>query len=182
MTPPTAPPKRYAPDPTPDPPPSPPASPRHPTRPVPTELRVGRALRLLGRGALRRCPNCGSGGLFRRWILMRRTCPGCHLVLDRNEADYFIGSFTVNFVTAELVICIGGLVAILATWPDVPWDAIKWGLVATMVPLPVAFLPFARTLWLALDLTFRPLTLADLDGHGELAPDIRPQAPPAGSA
>ncbi|TVP73948.1 MAG: DUF983 domain-containing protein [Gemmatimonadales bacterium] len=135
---------------------------------------MGRAFRHLSRGALRRCPNCGSGGLFRRWILMRKTCPGCRLVLDRNESDYFIGSFTVNFVAAELLICVGALAAILLTWPDVPWDTIKWGLVATLVPAPVLFLPFARTLWLAVDLTFRPVTLADLEGHGEMAPTSEP--------
>lgn len=156
-----------SPDPPPDPPP-PPGTPRHRMREVPSELKVGRAARLLGRGLLRRCPNCGSGGLFRRWLLMRPSCPGCRLVLDRNEPDYFIGSFTVNFVTAELIICVGALASILLTWPDVPWEAIKWGLIGTMVPLPILFYPFAKTIWLALDLTFRPVTLADLEGHGEL--------------
>lgn len=98
---------------------------------------------------------------------MRATCPRCHLKLDRGEPDYFIGGYVVNFVVAELLIVLGALAAILATWPDVPWTAIQWGLLALMVPAPILFYPFAKTLWLAVDLMFRPVTLADLEGHGE---------------
>ncbi len=162
----------------------------HTTPADPQELRLTRLARHLGRASLRRCPNCGGGGLFRRWIVMHETCPRCHLKLDRGEADYFIGSFTVNFVVAELLICAGALAGILLTWPAVPWDALKWGLMAAIVPAPVLFYPFAKTIWLAIDLTFRPLTLADLAGHGEnlppesgeephpLPPEARPAFPP----
>jgi len=101
---------------------------------------------------------------------MGETCPRCHLKLDRGEADHFIGAFTVNFVVAELLICAGALAGILLTWPDVPWEALKWGLMAGIIPAPVFFYPFARTIWLAIDLTFRPPTLADLEGHGENLP------------
>jgi uncharacterized protein (DUF983 family) len=138
---------------------------------IPSELLVGRAARHMGRALLRRCPNCGSGGLFSRWLFMRETCPRCHLILDRGEPDYFIGSFTVNFVVAELLIVGGAFAAILLTWPDVPWDAIKWGLMALIVPMPALFYPFAKTIWLAIDLTFRPVTFGDLDAHGENVED-----------
>jgi uncharacterized protein (DUF983 family) len=143
------------------------ASPATPAAPGPRELNLGRAARLLGRGLLRRCPNCGSRGLFRRWVVMADSCPGCHLKTDRGEDDYFIGSFVVNFVTAELLICAGALAGILLTWPDVPWTALKWSLIAIMIPVPVLFYPWAKTVWLAVDLTFRPVTLNDLEGHGE---------------
>lgn len=98
---------------------------------------------------------------------MRSTCPSCHLKLDRGEPDYFLGAYTVNFVAAELMIVATGGVAIWATWPAVPWDALMWGLILAMIPAPIVFYPFAKTLWLALDLTLRPLTLSDLAGHGE---------------
>lgn len=98
---------------------------------------------------------------------MRDACPRCHLKLDRGEHDYFLGGYVVNFVAAELLIVLGALVAVLLTWPDVPWTAIQWGLVLLMLLAPVLFYPFAKTLWLAMDLMFRPVTLADLEGHGE---------------
>lgn len=150
---------------------------RRPPSPVqitpadPKELRLGRLARLLARGATRRCPNCGGGGLFRRWLLMRDTCPRCHLRLDRGEADYFIGSFTINLVAAELVVFFLGLGAIIMTWPDVPWEALKWGLMAAILPVPALFYPFAKTLWLAVDLNFRPPTPGDFEGHGENFPE-----------
>ncbi len=133
------------------------------------ELDPGRATRLLARGACRRCPNCGTGGLFTRWLRMRHACPGCHLVLDRREPDYFMGGFVLNFIAAELFVAAGGFVAVLATWPAVPWTAIEIGLVAFAVPLPILTYPFAKTLWLAIDLAFRPVRLGDLEGHGENA-------------
>ena len=98
---------------------------------------------------------------------MTPACAACGLKLDRGENDYFIGALLVNFVTAELSIVFGGFVVVLLTWPDVPWVALKWGLIALMIPMPIVFYPFAKTLWLAIDLTFRPLTPNDLDGHAE---------------
>jgi hypothetical protein len=98
---------------------------------------------------------------------MRETCPVCHLILDRGEHDHFLGGYTINFVVAELLIVIGGAIGIVATWPEVPWTLITWSLVGAMILAPVIFYPFAKTLWLALDLVFRPLTLKDLAGHGE---------------
>lgn len=129
----------------------------------------------LMRGVRRRCPNCGAGGLFRRWLVMEKNCPGCHLILDRNEPDYFLGSYVINFVTAEFTIAAGTLGAILYNWPDVPWNTIKWTLLLLMVPLPVVFYPFAKTLWLAIDLSLRPPTWADFAGHGENEPAREPQ-------
>lgn len=108
--------------------------------------------------------------MFTRWLVMRRACPRCHLILDRGEQDYFIGGYVVNFVTAEFTIAFAALAAILFTWPDVPWDAIKWSLITLMVPAPVVTYPFAKLVWLAIDLTLRPPTWADLDGHGENLP------------
>lgn len=125
---------------------------------------------LLWRGLRGRCPHCGGGPLFRRWLLMRATCPRCYLKLDRGEADYFLGGYVVNFVAAELLIVLGAFVAAVATWPDVPWNAIRWGILLLVVPAPLLFYPVAKTLWLAIDLVFRPVTLADLEGHGENEP------------
>ena len=46
-------------------------------------LLCSRALRL-------HCPACGSGGLFQSWFTMRPACPGCGLVMER-EQGYFLG-------------------------------------------------------------------------------------------
>ncbi len=103
---------------------------------------------------------------------MERTCPDCHLILDRNEPDYFLGSYLINFVGAELTIVAGLVGTMLLTWPEVPWMALKWTLLTLMVPTPILFYPFAKTLWLALDLTLRPPVWADFAGHGENEPTL----------
>ncbi|MEJ2539201.1 MAG: DUF983 domain-containing protein [Gemmatimonadota bacterium] len=136
--------------------------------PVQFDLRRGAVH--LWRGVRLRCPNCGGGGLFTRWVQMRRTCPSCHLILDRREPDYFLGGYVVNFVTAEFTIALGALAAIVLTWPAVPWTLIKWSLILLMIPAPVITYPFSKTIWLAIDLTLRPPTWADLEWHGENVP------------
>lgn len=98
---------------------------------------------------------------------MRPSCPRCHLKLDRGEADYFLGSYTLNFVAAELFVVATAVVVMVTTWPDVPWKGLQYGLYALVVPFPILSYPFSKTLWLAIDLWFRPLTLSDLEGHGE---------------
>jgi len=98
---------------------------------------------------------------------MRPSCPRCRLLFDRGEADYFIGGYTLNFIGAELMVVAAAALTVLLTWPSVPWTTLQFALVALMIPFPVLTYPFSRTLWLAIDLTFRPITLGDLDGHGE---------------
>ena len=101
---------------------------------------------------------------------MRESCPDCQMILDRGEADYFLGGYTVNFLVSELLIVLGGGLGIVLTWPDVPWTLITWSLVVLMILAPIVFYPFSKTLWLAVDLIFRPVTLGDLQGHGENDP------------
>lgn len=120
-----------------------------------------RFARYIGRALLLRCPHCGRGTLFASWLRMRRSCGRCGLRYDRGEADNFIGGYLVNLIAAELIIVVCGLVVMLATWPDVPWDALMYGLAAIMVPVPFATYPYAKALWLAIDLHFQPATPAD---------------------
>jgi hypothetical protein len=81
--------------------------------------------------------------------------------------DYFLGSPLLNLVLTEAAAA--GLVAawVAVTWPDTPWDAVLAGGVALAVVLPAAGLPFARLLWLALDLRIRPSSDDDRRGTEE---------------
>lgn len=108
-----------------------------------------RALRL-------RCPECGSRGILGAWFGDPRACPGCGLRGDRGEEYYFLGPLLLNLVLTETAAA--GTVAawVAVTWPAPPWDAVLVGGVALAVALPAAGLPFARLLWLAVDLRIRP--------------------------
>jgi uncharacterized protein (DUF983 family) len=110
--------------------------------------RLGRALRL-------RCPACGGGPLFHRWLAMVPECPRCGLVLER-EQGYWTGSMAINLVTAELVFIAGLILALVLTWPAIPVVPLTLAAMAGMVGFPLLFHPFSRTLWLAFDITVQP--------------------------
>ncbi|MBL8987209.1 MAG: DUF983 domain-containing protein [Gemmatimonadales bacterium] len=114
------------------------------------------ALRLAGRALRLRCPNCGAGGLFSRWVRMRSHCPGCNLNLERNESGYVVGAYMFNIAASELIGVALLLAVAVATWPNPPWTLLTWGGAAFMLIAPVVFYPFAKTLFLAFDLAFRP--------------------------
>ncbi|HYI11814.1 MAG TPA: hypothetical protein VEK57_22345 [Thermoanaerobaculia bacterium] len=41
----------------------------------------------LGRGIRGKCPRCGEGELFQRWIVTHERCSACHLLYQRNYGD-----------------------------------------------------------------------------------------------
>lgn len=102
------------------------------------------------------CPECGSAGLFRRWLKLEARCPSCGLKLDRDHPDHFVGAYLVNLIIAELLFAFGLGVWVLGVWPDVPWGRIEVVAVAAMVAAPLLTYPFTRTVWLAADLIFDP--------------------------
>ena len=60
----------------------------------PTTQRTGsrppRVRTVLWRGARRRCPHCGRGPLFVRWIRFHPRCSACGLVFLRNQGDTWL--------------------------------------------------------------------------------------------
>jgi uncharacterized protein (DUF983 family) len=128
---------------------------------------------LVWRAVRWRCPHCGGRPVRAGWMRRLPGCPVCGLRLDRGESDYFIGAYLLNLIAAELLLGVGLLAVLLATWPDPPWDAIQYGGVALMVIMPVLTYPFTELLWLAFDLAFRPLTPAELAWHREGSVDAR---------
>ena len=123
-------------------------------------------MRMIGRALLRQCPLCGSGRLFTHWVEPRRSCPRCQLKLDRGEGDFFLGAYVLNFVAVELLLVGFLLLAVLLTWPEVPWDALLWIGAPLAVVGPILFYPISRLLWLAIDLSMRPPTPLDFPEPG----------------
>jgi uncharacterized protein (DUF983 family) len=120
---------------------------------------------MLLRALLRRCPNCGARGIFSSYTALRDRCPNCGLRLQRGESDYFIGAYLLNLVAVELLfaLLLGG--AVIATYPDTPWTLIQWaGLVLIIVGAVICY-PLAKSVWLAADLIFRPVSEEELEWH-----------------
>ena len=88
---------------------------------------------------------------------MLEQCPRCELHLERREQGYIVGAYMLNIVAAELLWLGVGVGIAVATWPDPPWSLLMYGGAALMVVSPLVCYRFAKTLFLALDLTFRPV-------------------------
>ena len=108
---------------------------------------------LLGRALTRRCPLCGSRGIFKNWWSLRDECPRCGHRFEREEG-YFLGAYAVNLIAAEFL-TIAVLVA-LFVWTDASWVAIEAIVIPLAVGLPILFFPYSRTLWMAIDLMADP--------------------------
>jgi uncharacterized protein (DUF983 family) len=113
---------------------------------------------MVRRGLARRCPLCGSGGLFSRWFRMAERCPGCGYRFEREEG-FFLGAYVVNLAIVEgvlLVLTVVPLIFLLNRDPEASVAGIvAAGLVAAVLA-PLAFYPFSKTIWTAIDLIMRP--------------------------
>jgi len=113
--------------------------------------------RLTGRALLRRCPRCGGGGIWRSFFAMKHACPTCGQVLERGESsDFWVGAYLINLVIAELMAVAIAAVLWFATWPRISFNVLWGASMALAIIMPIVFYPFARDLWLAWDLYFRP--------------------------
>jgi uncharacterized protein (DUF983 family) len=120
-----------------------------------------------GRAALLRCPRCGGGRILRGWLKLQDRCPSCGLAFERGErSDFWIGAYVFNLVAGE-VLAIGiPIVWMIATAPHQPWTEIEVVAIVLCIVLPLLFFPFSRTLWMAWDLSFRPVEPGDVEGGG----------------
>ena len=123
---------------------------------VPTEHAASRppkgpgGIRVLARGATRRCPRCGSGHLFTSWLRIGERCPRCGLRLEREEGG-FLGAMTINYTVTA-----GVWVALLVVWlvadlPDLNVGALTIASLAVAGLFPLLFWPFSKTLWASVD-------------------------------
>ena len=57
---------------------------------------------LLKRAVGRRCPQCGSKGIFKHFIELKARCPQCNYRFDREEG-YFLGGYALNVFFVGLI-------------------------------------------------------------------------------
>jgi uncharacterized protein (DUF983 family) len=129
-------------------------------------------LRTLWRGATKRCPRCGGGRLFRRWLEMKASCPRCGFGFEREEG-FFLGAYVINLAVSELAVVAVVVTLIVQEARGHAGSLVPWIVVglAIQLLLPVLFYPFAKTIWSAIDLVMRPL-----DPHEEAEAVLRQQS------
>jgi len=114
---------------------------------------------LLWRAVRRRCPRCGSRGIFESWLKLRDRCPNCGYRYEREEG-FFTGVYLVNYSVIAVVIVIelfAYLFYAVANDGDVSYVPALVVCVTTALVLPLITYPFAKTIWAAIDLVARPL-------------------------
>ena len=103
---------------------------------------------LLGRALWLRCPLCGRGRLFRRWLLMHETCANCGVKFER-EPGFFLGSIYINYGLTALIVAI--VYPILLFNKLAAERYLLIGSLVFVVLFPLLWFPWARSLWLGFD-------------------------------
>jgi uncharacterized protein (DUF983 family) len=115
---------------------------------------------MLRRGFTRRCAVCGQGHLFQWWVRMAEACPRCGLHFAR-VPGHWLGSWFLNIVVAQVAVVAILIAGVAVSWPDPPMVLIGTIAAVAAVVVPLAFFPFSRTIWTAIDLAMRPLDFDD---------------------
>ena len=90
---------------------------------------------------------------------MLPTCPNCGLDFEQGEQGYIVGAYMLNIVGAEMIFMTAFLGVLVLTWPTPPWTAIQWLAPMLVVIIPVVTYPLSKTLFLAMHLAVRPVTV-----------------------
>ncbi len=123
---------------------------------------ASRAFSLLLRAVRLRCPNCGRGGVLRRWFSVRERCSTCSFRYERSDENYFQGAMFVNFMIGGGTFALSLLAVLLVSWPNVPWNALTFGAPVVMVLFMIFLYPISKVVWLAADVAVRPVTSDEL--------------------
>lgn len=101
-----------------------------------------------GRALLLRCPRCGRGSVFRRFVIMNETCSACELKFDRG-VGYWLGAMMFNMGVSFGSVIVVFLLTLGIASPDPDWNVVVAVTVGAAAVIPLVFFPFSRTLWIA---------------------------------
>ncbi len=87
---------------------------------------------------------------------MVEVCPRCGLHFRRVDGQW-LGSWFLNIIVVQSAVALVLIVGVAATYPRPDMVVIGVTGVIMACVVPVAFFPFSRTLWTAIDLAMRPL-------------------------
>jgi uncharacterized protein (DUF983 family) len=94
-------------------------------------------MQAMKRGALLRCPACGEGKLFRKYLKVADECPSCREELHHHRADDF-PAYLVIFIVGHIVVSL--VLAVEMAWqPSYFIHGLLW--VPLTISLALALLP-----------------------------------------
>ena len=130
---------------------------------------------LLARGLTRRCPLCGSSGVFESWFTIRDRCPRCAFPLEQRIEGHWLGALGMNTIVSFGALALTMAIGLIATYPDIATGPVVALSVTVAIVVPLFFYPFSKTLWSAVDLAMRPLEPDDDVDPRWIPPPVRPR-------
>lgn len=121
--------------------------------------------KMFARGLVRHCPWCGSGHLFRGYFKLVDRCPRCGLRFQRLEGQWS-GDIGINTIVTFGLLYVTLMVGVIAFWGHINITAIAIVGAFIVFVFPALFVPFAKTLWLAIDLMMRPAEADEFEAPG----------------
>jgi hypothetical protein len=100
------------------------------------------------------CPRCLKGAVFRGFLRMRRECPVCGLIYER-EPGYFVGAMYASYTI--------GILLTLPVWLTLLLIGQSFGVImgattiAVVILMPLLF-HYSRVSWMHFDYIFNPKT------------------------
>lgn len=113
------------------------------------------------RGWKQCCPACGQGGLFRKYLKVADTCPGCGEELHHHRADDAPPYFTM-LVTGHVIV--GGILVAERLWAPPTWLHLAVAL-PTLLVMSLWLLPRVKGALVGLQWALR------MHGFGGTMPD-----------
>ena len=124
--------------------------------------------KLFARGLVRHCPFCGSGHLFHAYFKLKDECPRCRLRFQRLDGQWS-GDIGIHTVVTFGLLYVTLMVGVVAFYGHINVVALSVIGGFIVVIFPALFVPFAKTLWLAIDLMMRPAEATEFTPSAERA-------------
>jgi len=114
--------------------------------------------KMIRRALLRQCPRCANrSAWFTSWFKQGERCIGCGIKRTRETDGHELGSMTIASVLNIVLIMAAIGIAVAFTAPDVPVLTLYIVLASAALVFPILTWPMTHTLWMAIDLIFRPM-------------------------
>jgi uncharacterized protein (DUF983 family) len=119
---------------------------------------------MLFRGARRACPWCGGRhAFFVGWFHKEEHCRSCGLRWRRGDVGYELGAASIAAIITLGPLLLALAAMVIVTWPEVAVAPMFGVLGVGAVVLPIVLYPVSYTLWQALDIAMRPVTVDDFE-------------------
>jgi uncharacterized protein (DUF983 family) len=92
-------------------------------------------------------------------------CAVCGLAFNRGNPAYFSGAVFINYLLGAGTTILLFLLVLVATWPNVPWNALTYAGPVGAIVVILLLHPLSKMILLAIDVRMRPITEDELMGH-----------------